>query len=456
MSLPAMQNQEPLFSESEVRSVQTYWSHPGRYEEKAPDYARETGPYQARQTTDGSLWLWEYNRLLRGDQKLNPIASPKPETARQQVWETWIEARYARDEWLAALEAIKKNEGALNKSFPIDHLKDPGDPGDIPADLLALAGHPPKFVTVVAPRQHVVNFDDMSLSFADNTKVRRKYAYYRFESGIMDGGQPMRGKTIDELRPLFSRAGVKENELRVMAAVSLLEGGFDSINTYDTGYVSVGFIQFASLKGGAGSLGQVLLRMKRDKPREFEQNFRRFGLDVTADGQLACLDLESGELRVGPEANDVLIKDKRLTATFVRAGRLSQEFKVAQIQIAKELYYPADDPIVVKVGNKEYRGKVKDIFKTEAGIATLMDRKVNTGKFGDLVERVAEMMTTYGFQSLGEVSKAEHQLIRALTFRKNYLEAANLSKPREIALVPSRGGNRGGTSGKSGSGKTGG
>ena len=85
-----------------------------------------------------------------------------------------------------------------------------------------------------------------------------------------------------------------------------------------------------------------------------------------------------------------------------------------------------------------------------------MDRKVNTGKFGDLVERVAEMMTTYGFQSLGEVWKAEHQLIRALTFRKNYLEAANLSKPREIALVPSRGGNRGGTSGKSGSGKTGG
>ena len=353
MSLPAMQNQEPLFTESEVKSVQAYWSQPERYEEKAPDYARESGPYQARQTTEGSLWLWEYNRLLRGDQKLNPIALPKPETARQQVWETWIEARYARDEWLAALEAIKKNEGALNKSFPIDHLKDPGDPGEIPDDLLALAGHPPKFVTVVAPRQHVINFDDMSLSFADNTKVRRKYAYYRFESGIMDGGQPMRGKTIDELRPLFSRAGVKENELRVMAAVSLLEGGFDSINTYDTGYVSVGFIQFASLKGGAGSLGQVLLRMKRDKPREFEQNFRRFGLDVTADGQLACLALESGELRVGPEANDVLIKDKRLTSVFVRAGRLSQEFKVAQIQIAKELYYPADDQIVVKVGDKE-------------------------------------------------------------------------------------------------------
>jgi hypothetical protein len=43
----------------------------------------------------------------------------------------------------------------------------------------------------------------------------------------------------EELNRIFAASGLTPVEARVMRAVSLLEGGFDSINTYDTGF-SVG------------------------------------------------------------------------------------------------------------------------------------------------------------------------------------------------------------------------
>ncbi|MFY7807506.1 MAG: hypothetical protein ACOVSV_00815, partial [Fimbriimonadaceae bacterium] len=83
----------------------------------------------------------------------------------------------------------------------------------------------------------------------------------------------------------------------------------------------VGLIQFATLKEGGHSLGQVMLRMKQEDPEEFRTHFRKFGLDVTDNGLLMAADLESGATRIGPEANQQIIEDKQLIAAFQRAGR---------------------------------------------------------------------------------------------------------------------------------------
>ena len=67
------------------------------------------------------------------------------------------------------------------------------------------------------------------------------------------------------LKALFAAAGFTGSEQRVMKAVSRLEGGFDSVNTYDTGFVSIGFIQFITEGEGKGSLLEVLQQEKADQ-----------------------------------------------------------------------------------------------------------------------------------------------------------------------------------------------
>lgn len=428
------------FSPAEIRAVQNFWSAPNRYTSRDAFERSVNGPWQPRLTVEGSTWLWSYGRAARGTTaKLPAGATPPTANPRMKDWDAWIDLRYSMDEYLASVECAGKN-GFLATTTP------PPDPGPAPDDLVALAGTPPVFVSAAKPALHSIRFDDLVLSFKDNTAVRRKYAYYRFADGVMDGGQPMKGKTIDDLRPLFTKAGVSDSELRVMAAVSLLEGGFDSLNTYDTGYVSVGFIQFASLGKGAGSLGQVLLTMKAANPQAFERDFKRYGLDVDASGTLMALDIESGLTCTGAEANSLIIKDKRLAAVFARAGKVCEPFKIAQIQTAKARYYPADDDVTVTIAGVPRILKVRDIVKTEAGMATLMDRKVNTGEFGNFVEVLNSFCDAYGFTDPTDLALVEYQVVRAMKFRKDYMLAAELSKPRDLGIALSRGGQgRGGS-----------
>src|SRR5207244_4361894 len=122
-----------------------------------------------------------------------------------------------------------------------------------------------------------VTFDSgEKITYTDHHDVPSRYAYYRFSQGVQYLGTPVNSIPESELSAAFSAAGVPPFESKVMRAVSPLEGGFESINTYDTGFLSVGFIQFATLSGGTGSLGPVLQREKESDPAAFEKDFRRF------------------------------------------------------------------------------------------------------------------------------------------------------------------------------------
>jgi hypothetical protein len=236
-----------------------------------------------------------------------------------------------------------------------------------------------------------------------------------------------------------------------MKAVSMLEGGFDSINTYDTGYVSVGFIQFACLADGTGSLGEMMRHYKSTNPKGFQSDFRNYGIDV--DGNcLVAFDIDNGVERCGPEAALQIIHDKRLIAVFQRAGLKSKAFRVAQLQAAKNQFYPGGDRITVNLGGTDYSVKVCDVFRTEAGLATLMDRKVNTGKMAGLKETIERFANQYGILQPSELSDIEYPVTRAMTYRQDYLLATSLSKPRDNAVGLSRRGTRQGRNGDPASG----
>lgn len=441
---------DPLFNEAEREAIVAFWSQPGRYESLPAGDAKGTARWQARYTAQGSLWVREFYRL-RADGKVVPTKTPVAQNDQQRAWDAWLESRFQLDKWNAEQDAMRNNALETGSPVPSPVREKPADPGPMPDDLLEKLPQPPVFYSAVVPFLHRVTFEDDAVSYEDNVAVPYKYAYYRFDQGVQSGGIKVATRAAPYIARLLERAEIGDMERKVFGAVSLLEGGFDSVNTYDTGFVSVGFIQFASLSTGSGSLGAVLLKMKADTPASFESEFRKYGIDVTPDGFLVALDPTTGVETVGPEANRRIIADKRLIAVFQRAGRMSEDFNVAQLATAKQLYYPIDDELRVEVGGKVLSCKVRDVFRSEAGLATLMDRKVNTGSLEPLSEYLYDLVAQTGMKDLKDAAKYEWALTRAMAYRVSYLEAANLSQPERKDITLSRGNNprdkRGGGSG---------
>ena len=442
---------QPLFSPEEKRLVTRYWSTPGRYVTGPPKDYKAKGLWQVRLSVSGSTWLWTFNRA-RGV-LMKPTSDITGKEERDKAWDAWIGAKFDYDRWQAGQIAVAANAMVVG-SVPsvVDNTvpkEEPPFPGPMPEDMLAFVqqpftmnvngeptqapppGDPPLFAEAVVPMEHRIIFDDgTELVYQDNTKMRPRYPYYRFDQGIISAGRRVSSLPAKEMDSLLKLAGVSESESRVMKSVSILEGGFDSVNTYDTGYVSVGFIQFASLRDGAGSLGKMLLDYKTADAQGFGQDFRKFGLDVSPSGHLVALNWQTGFEAVGSEANKRIIEDKRLIAAFQRAGLKSPNFNAAQIRTAKSQYYPADDVVDIGLAGVSLTGRVRDFIKSEAGMATLMDRKVNTGGFGPLVQTLQQLAVEKKLRQFTDFAKFERDIVVALKYRKDYLEDKSLSQPK--------------------------
>ncbi|MCW5938475.1 MAG: hypothetical protein KF884_07010 [Fimbriimonadaceae bacterium] len=453
-AVAGIQGQE-LFQRAERQQIVEYWSADGRYTiGRSGDLECA---WQPRQTPDGSVWIREVYKIIQPG-KVDPKKDLTGTTPEQRAWTSWIERRYAADELWANAECLRLNQGGSDPASGAPAVKPssrkgegvtevspipPPDPLPCPPGLLALVGAPPRLVAPAQPMRHMVVFDEgLTLTYEDHVKVRRKYAYYRFAEGVMSAGTPVSALEPNQLNRLATLAGINLRDLKIMSAVSLLEGGFDSVNTYDTGFVSVGLIQFASLVDGRGSLGRLLRSYKQSQPRAFEDDFRRFGLEVTDDGFLVAIDLESGQELTGYEAALAIIRDKRLIAVFQRAGR-REPFQTAQLRSAYEQFFPANEILNVSLGGVRQQVRAGDVFRSEAGLATLMDRKVNIGNIRDVAGVVESLAAKYGIRDRARLADIEHLAVRQLRYRQDFTASRNLTQPRDTAnALTSRSGSR--------------
>ncbi len=413
------------FTDAERKGIVDTWLAPGRYTVGAPKSASESGPWQVRLTVAASKWFWNYQRAT-GAGKLPPSQDPVVPTP---GWEDWIKAKLAYDR--AACQAIADAANAALKGAAAPSAPAlPPAPGPVPADMLKAMGNPPAFASVVAPLQHTIVFaGGDTYSFADNVPMRQRFAYYRSEQGVMDAGAPLRNVPRAELGALFEAAGMNPTEQHVFQAVSPLEGGFDAINTYDTGYISIGFIQFISGEEGNRSLLEVLTRHRKDAPEDFARTFHAFGIDATDDGVLVVVDPATGAELVGAEAVRRVIEDKRLIAVFQRAGRRSREFRIAQVHIAKDHYWAGDDPFTIEIDGQTITGKVSDVVRSEAGLATLFDRKVNRGSISPFADELKKAMVKRGIKDLAGAAACEREVIAACKYRHDFLADKSLTQP---------------------------
>lgn len=441
----------PLFPIAERSAVMAYWNASGRYRVAAAVDPLTQGPWQVRLTPAASAWFLNYQKALGGG-AAPPTQDATAATPDTQTWENWVRAKLEWDRWKAAQDAEQANasiavvRGMPSRGAPArrsgraDYEAErkiqsaPALPGPIPPSLLERVGAPPPFAEAVTPREHTIRFEDgESFVYRDHVVIRPRYAYYRFAQGVAAIGTLLKEMPDRELDPLFADAGLTPTAQRVVRAVSRLEGGFDAVNTYDTGCVSVGFIQFITFDDGKHSLCEVLALEKRERPAEFQKDFRQYGIDVTAENMLCVLDPGTGAELLGTEAVRKVIDDKRLISVFQHAGRRSAAFRIAQIKVAQMRYWPGEDPIRVELNGKVFVGRVCDVIRSEAGLATLLDRKINRGTIEPITGVLTRIMAAHGCESLPDAAAYEREIVAALKYRADFLADRSLSQPEQVA-----------------------
>ena len=399
----------PLWTDAERAACVTFWSQPGRTRVFLL-------PPRAGLTPAASLWFAAYGRSMR-------TASPADAVA----WKAWVDAKLARDRWEASGLAGEPTG------------PEPPAPGVIPASLLLAAGDPPPLSSALAPRRYSIDLGDgPPLTYVAPIPVSPRSRFFRSAEGVISDGSPLRDMPRTEIDGLMRAAGLTPFEAHVVAAVSRLEGGFDAVNTYDTGFVSVGFIQFITAAGGDGSLATVLATEKAADPADFARDFHGRGVDVTPAGVFAALDPATGAELAGADAVRKTITDPRLVAVFQSAGQRSRTFRIAQIQTAKHSYYPAADPVSVTLGDGTVlTGRVADILHSEAGMATAFDRKVNTGHAApEVAAAAASVMAAHGLRTLADLVPFEREVAAALKYRTDFLADPDLTQPPAAPAVP--------------------
>jgi hypothetical protein len=433
--------QQPLFTEAERKTLVSYWNAPSRYTvEVAPAAPGKPGPWAVRLTPEGSAWFLAYQRSITGGKKIPPSQTAKGGVSE---WESWIDAKIAWDKFQAqklADTANGANVTTVASTGPTTPVRPqptpPPYPGLAPAGLITAAGNPPAaFHAPTVPMQYTVRFDenDEPYIYRDNVRFDKdRFAYYRFAKGVVSYGKRVKDIPEAELAILFKEAGFSPSERKCFAQVSALEGGFETTQTYDTGYVSVGFIQFVTMADGGGDqdICKALALEKKENPAAFQQDFRQFGLDIQTDRTLTVVDPATGAELLGKDAVNKIIEDKRLTAIWQRAGRRSAAFRVAQIKQARASYWPASDPLTVTLADgTKLTGTVGDVVQSEAGLATLLDRKINTGNIRPFVDVVAKVMADNKLKTLAEAAKYEKLIVAELTYRRSFLEEPSLGQP---------------------------
>jgi hypothetical protein len=171
-----------------------------------------------------------------------------------------------------------------------------------------------------------------------------------------------------------------------MRKIAEMERGFEAINTCDPNDISVGFVPFTAGETGDGPLSRLLRSMKGADAREFDGYFQSLGIDVGERG-LTVVHPEDGRLLRGREAVHAIRDDKRLTAVFQNAGEKSRAYQIAQLRLARAMYYLASQDFTLKcltrAGDKALvitlLGRYGEVLRSEAGKVAIMDRAVHRG-----------------------------------------------------------------------------
>jgi hypothetical protein len=320
---------------------------------------------------------------------------------------------------------------------------EPKDPGNAPAEITKAAGAVPSSPFRIVHKWDVTMPDKHPYAYRDDP-IKYPYKYMQTEAGGIDAmGVPLARRT--DVNTLFDLAGITDTAQRKgIRMVSAKEAAFENVQTYDTGFVSVGAIQFTTGATGDGTMVGLLKTAKAIDPTGYATFFHDLGIDIEKKGgkeQLVVVDPATGNIREGADAVQAIISDKRLTAVFQNAGENWQNYRVAQLKSAIAQYWVTGHSFTVMVEHTGADGKtskisltgtIGDVLKSEAGMVALLDRSVQMGQFGAPVtfqKACQHIADVYRPQSIEELAGFEAWIIPKIQNRIDVLHEGTLSQP---------------------------
>lgn len=84
------------------------------------------------------------------------------------------------------------------------------------------------------------------------------------------------------------------------------------------------------------------------------------------------------------------------------------------------------------LGGQQVTDRVCDLVRSEAGLAILMDRKVNTGKLDPLPYVLGQIGNETGCHTVSDLAAHERDVILACRYRRDYTQDPDLSQPGEV------------------------
>lgn len=156
-------------------------------------------------------------------------------------------------------------------------------------------------------------------------------SHMMYPQGIMYAGQ----SNIEiDVRSIQS-VGLNAETARALQYVSMHEGKYDAINSYDKAIFSYGFIQFVGAAAQGGSLNRVLASMKTNASGAFSQVFQSVGIDVS--GNTVTVADNNGNTLQGDQAWLYIQQTVPLYGAFIQAG-FEPSLVLEQLRMANTLY----------------------------------------------------------------------------------------------------------------------
>ena len=246
--------------------------------------------------------------------------------------------------------------------------------------------------------------------------------------GVSTGGAHAITQFIDAYSEKLISLDLSPSAIAVMKAVSLNEGSFDGINTYDRGFLSLGIFQWTlGQDERMGELPALLKKIKAYYPATYQEFFRGFGIDVTEDTNTTYGYLTLNGAPAGTPPLKDLFREPGVAFRFWRAAQ-EPDVQAVQIEHAisrlKNFYWKDTHTAMGYSLNK--------LITSSYGVALLLDNHVNRPSW--VARCVEQAMLNAGLSGDPAfwTDQEEQLLINAyLTVRDTYSE--NTTAPMTAA-----------------------
>lgn len=246
--------------------------------------------------------------------------------------------------------------------------------------------------------------------------------------GVSTGGTHSIIRFINAYSEKLIGLDLSPSAIAVMKAVSLNEGSFDGINTYDKGFLSLGIFQWTlGQDDRMGELPALLKKIKAYYPATYQDFFRAFGIDVSENTNTTYGYLTLNGTAVGTPPLKDTFRDPGVAFRFWRAAQ-EPDVQAVQIEHAisrlKNFYWKDTYTAMGYSLNK--------LITSSYGVALLLDNHVNRPSWvAKCVEQAMLNASLYGDPAFW-TDQEEQMLINAyLAVRDTYSE--NTTAPMTAA-----------------------